>query len=155
MSDTVEVEELVPRRGSSSVIWKYFGFRASDTNQQKTMCKVCRRVVAASQANTTHFFSHLKGHHRIEYEDCMKARSVASAANVNCPGPSSAVAQTSIKASMYSATPYASKSRHTEITDAITFHLAKDMCPINTVSNEGFEKMINILDKKDVIPSRN
>ena len=29
------------------------------------------------------------------------------------------------------------------------------MCPINTVCNEGFKKIINILDKKYVIPSRN
>ena len=35
------------------------------------------------------------------------------------------------------------------------FHLAKDMCPINTVSNEGFRKMVNTLDKRYVIPSRN
>lgn len=31
-------------------------------------------------------------------------------------------------------------------------HLFKDVCPINTVSNEGFRKIVNILDKRYVVP---
>ena len=44
--------------------------------------------------------------------------------------------------------------RHKDITDAITFHLAKDMVPIYTVTIEGFKKMIRSLDKRYVIPPR-
>ena len=46
-------EELVPRNGSSSVVWKCFGFRNSDVNQEKIICKECNRVVSAPQGNTT------------------------------------------------------------------------------------------------------
>ena len=118
MSDTAEVEELVPRCGSSSVIWKYFGFRASDLNQHQTIFKVCCRAVSAPQGNTTNSFGHLNTHHKIDWRMHECYESVASA-------------------------------------NAITFHLAKDMCPINTVSNEVFKKMVNILDNRYVIPSRN
>lgn len=45
--------------------------------------------------------------------------------------------------------------RQTEITDVITFHLAKDMLTIITVTKEGFTNMIRSLDKRHVIPSRN
>lgn len=57
---------------------------------------------------------------------------------------------------MFNAIPYLpSSQRHREITDAITYHIAKDMCPIRTVSSEGFKKMITTLDKRYSIPSRN
>lgn len=36
------------------------------------------------------------------------------------------------------------------MTDAITYYLAKDLAPINTV-----QKMINTLDKHHTVPSRN
>ena len=58
-----EAEELVSRTGSSSVVWKHFGFKASDTTQEKVICKECRTVVLAPQSNTTNLFSHLKTHH--------------------------------------------------------------------------------------------
>ena len=32
--------------------------------------------------------------------------------------------------------------------------LVKDMCPISTVSNPGFKKLVNTLDKRYVLPSR-
>ena len=43
--------------------------------------------------------------------------------------------------------------RHKEITDAVTFMIAKDMFPFNTVSDPGFNKLINTLDKQYVLPS--
>lgn len=56
----------------------------------------------------------------------------------------------------YSASPYpASSQRHKEITNTITYHLAKDLAPINTVQNKGLKKMIKTLDKHFSVPSRN
>ena len=63
--------------------------------------------------------------------------------------------QSSIKDTLYNATAYPpSSDRHTEITDAITYMIAKDMCPINNVGDPGFNKLINTLDKRYVLPSR-
>jgi hypothetical protein len=73
----------------------------------------------------------------------MKAKSVASASNANYP----ALTQTSKKGSLYSATLYPSRSqRHAEINNAITYHLAKDMCPINPVSNVKHSPALNYSD---------
>ncbi|XP_051962423.1 E3 SUMO-protein ligase ZBED1-like [Xyrauchen texanus] len=64
--------------------------------------------------------------------------------------------QTSITQTLYGASPYPpSSQRHKEITNAITYHLAKDMAPINTVQNEGFKAMIKTLDKRYSLPCRN
>ncbi|XP_039903045.1 E3 SUMO-protein ligase ZBED1-like [Simochromis diagramma] len=63
--------------------------------------------------------------------------------------------QTSIHATMYNATKYPTSSqRHKEITNAVTFFLAKDHCSINTVDTPGFKKLINTLDKRYNLPSR-
>ena len=146
-----EGEELVPRIGSSSVVWKFWGFRTSDVNREQIICTECVRVVSAPHSNTTNLFNHLKSHHRPQYDECMKAKSKITTLN-HLPFPT----QKTITATLHGATVYPSTSqRHTEVTDAIAFHLAKDMCPINTVSNEGFRKMVNTLDKRYVIPSRN
>lgn len=72
------------------------------------------------------------------------------------PCTSSTATQSSITGTLYNATPYPPNSRrHSEIIGAITFYLAKDMWPINSVSNQGFKALINTLDKRYVLPSRN
>lgn len=48
-----------------------------------------------------------------------------------------------------------SSQRHKEITNAIAYHLAKDMAPINTTENEGFKAMIKTLGMRYSLPSRN
>ena len=84
----------------------------------------------------------LKTHHKIEYEECMKAKSVASASNTSFP-----TSTQTIKGGLYSATPNLSGSqRHAEITNANTFYLAKDMCSINTVSNVKHSPALNCSD---------
>lgn len=45
--------------------------------------------------------------------------------------------------------------RQTEITDVITFHLAKDMNNYYSYQRSQFTNMIRSLDKRHVIPSRN
>ncbi|ROL48341.1 Zinc finger BED domain-containing protein 1 [Anabarilius grahami] len=45
--------------------------------------------------------------------------------------------------------------RHRELTEAVTRFLAKDMMPVNTVSREGFVSLINKLDRRYQLPSRN
>lgn len=58
-------------------------------------------------------------------------KSNPTVANVNCPTS----AQTSIKASLHSASVHPSRSqRYNEIINTVTLHLAKYMCPLNKVS---------------------
>ncbi len=154
--ENVLEEELVPKRHSTSVIWKYFGFNKDDTLQTQVICKSCRRVVATSRGNTTNLHSHLQHNHKDLYE-ALHEVSVSKSKTTDLKSRSSkAVQQASIPQSFASVTPYEKTSkRHKEITEAISRYLAKDMMPINTVSREGFVSLINKLDCKYQIPSRN
>lgn len=141
-------EELIPRRGSYSAVWNYFGFQSSDLQQKDILCKTCRRIVPAPQGNTTNLFNHLKFHHLEKYNQCMRSKAPLPRAT----GPM----QTTISATLHSATPYLRTSqRHAEITNEIAIYLAKAMAPISTVENKAFKKMIHTLDKRYEIPSRN
>ncbi|MBN3282620.1 ZBED1 protein, partial [Polyodon spathula] len=50
--------------------------------------------------------------------------------------------------------PYEPDSkRWKQITDAVTYHLAKDMVPVHTVKQSGFQKLLKVIDKKYQLPS--
>ena len=117
-------EELVPGNGATSIVWTWFGFRASDVKQEQVICKECNKVVSAPQSNSTNLFNHLKKHHKPKYEECTKVKADVNSQNPRpCPAPT----QTTITAALHRAEPDPSTSqRHAETTDAITFYLAKD-----------------------------
>ncbi len=145
-------KSLVKRKGRrNSVVWEHFGFEEADVDQKHIMCNICYAVVLAPLGNTTKLFNHLKFKHRPIYDQLIKKKQKEQRTT---PTTSSAT-QSSIKDTLFSATPYPSSSeRHKKITDAVAHFLAKDMCPISTVENEGFKKMINTLDKRYALPSR-
>lgn len=137
-----KMEDLVGKRNATSVIWKYFGYKKDDADQKQVLCRECLAVVATTRGNTTNLFDHLSRHHKALYDEC-RARS-------DCRPK-----QKTISDAFASVTPYEKGSkRQKDITDAITFHLAKDMVPINTVTKHGFANMIRSLDQRYVMPSR-
>ncbi|XP_019715163.1 zinc finger BED domain-containing protein 1-like [Hippocampus comes] len=138
-------EELVPKRGALSVVWRYFGFRKSDFDQKNILCKICLSKVAASGGNTSNLLHHLSRRHVSEYEECMKLKTAPFASAGNPKSLQDALAR---------GAPYDRKSkRWLDITNAITIHLAKDMVALNTVEKEGFKQMIRTLDPRYEVPS--
>ncbi len=155
--DAEEIDtKLVAKKTSTSVIWRYFGFKITDTEQREVLCKICHIRVATSRGNTTNLYQHLK-HHREKYDECMTEKAQLSNVKETAEGnKAQAVTRTKQKLSTDVFTPYDKSSpRYKEITDSITHCLAKDMMPIHTVSKVGFQKMIRSLDKKYQLPSRN
>lgn len=67
MSGTTDSEEQAPRSGSSFVVCKFFGFTATDVNQEQIKCEECCRVVSALQGNTNNLFNRLKRHDKLQY----------------------------------------------------------------------------------------
>ncbi|XP_057208062.1 E3 SUMO-protein ligase ZBED1-like [Triplophysa rosa] len=109
-----------------------------------------RHIVAAPQGNTTNLYNHLKRHHKIQYELAMRDKGATP------KYASRLTTQTSITQTLHGASPYPlSSQRHKDITNAIAYHLAKDMIPINTVTSDGFKAMIKTIDKRYSLPSRN
>lgn len=132
-----EVRSLVPKKGSYSIVWNYFGFDECDVDQVRVLCKLCSCSVQTSHGNTTNLINHLKSHHKVQYQEFQRLKT--QAATTKNPRPSTT--QTTISGTLFNAIPYSPCSqRHKEITEVIAYHLAKDMCPISTVSSEGFKK---------------
>nr|XP_024661555.1 zinc finger BED domain-containing protein 1-like [Maylandia zebra] len=151
--DSSNAEEIVERKGrKSSVVWRYFGYLKSDKKQSSTHCKLCRQHVPTKTGNTTNLFHHLKQCHPQEH-----AQSLTESANLSSKttGGIPAKQQQSIESAFSSVLPYDKKAkRHSDITNAIAYCLAKDMLPINTVENEGFKQLIKVLDPRYQLPGR-
>ncbi len=56
-------QELVPKRGATSVAFMRFGYEKSDTDQKTVLWKLCRRPVPTTDSNTTNLFYHLRKSH--------------------------------------------------------------------------------------------
>ncbi|KAL3976330.1 CD59 antigen [Sarotherodon galilaeus] len=134
-----EEEVLVKKTGATSVIWNWFGFRQSDTEQKNIICKLCRATVISKTGNTSNLFHHLKTKHILEYQESRRPIS----------------RQTNIFQAFSKGTPYAKTSqRWIDITNAITVYLCKDMVPFLTVEKSGFKNMVKTLDPRYEVPDR-
>ena len=108
-----EFDQIVkPSFNTKSAIWKHFGFPADDTgtitDQKKTICRLCRAVVAYS-GNTSSLKSHLQRCHAQEH------RAIQQQDSDDRPGPSSAsVVKTStqltISVTLAKSTPFSNES---------------------------------------------
>ena len=68
-----EREPLVIKKGKNkSAVWKHFGFKESDAEQEQILCKICYTVVSAPQGNTTNLFNHLKSKHKVVYDQTIQ-----------------------------------------------------------------------------------
>lgn len=145
--------QLVEKKGrKSSVIWDHYGFEEKDDEQKRIICKICRKVVSAPDANTSNLFAHLKAKHRVIHDTTIKKKQKIDRANV---ASTSKTTQSSIQGTLYNATQYATNSeRHKALTESIGYFLAKDMQAINAVEGEGFKKMVHEFDKRYALPSR-
>ena len=148
-SSPSENEEIVDKKGlSSSVIWKWFGFLSNDKEQSDVWCKLCRKQVATKTGNTTNLFYHLKQNHAMEHAESLSLRKGTQI-------KSKPVVVRPKQSTMSAFVPYEQTSkRHKDITNAITYCIAKDMQPISTVEKQGFKKLIKILDPRYVLPGR-
>lgn len=144
-------EDLIPKKGNvSSVIWNWFGFVASDTEQTAPRCKVCL-AVATKGSCTTNLLQHLKQRHAAEWERCCSLRKEQDRGS-----PSTATTkQPSVLETFTNCIPYDKKgARWKAITDAVAMYIAKDMVPIYTVEKPGFIHLLKVLDPRYVLPSR-
>ncbi|KAF7214478.1 zinc finger BED domain-containing protein 1-like, partial [Nothobranchius furzeri] len=166
-------EDIVQKKSySTSVVWRWFGYLKSDVEQIKPTCKVCRRMVPSKTGNTTNLFNHLKKYHPSDYTESVKMRaesgqlvslsqsrlSTSAAASSGPAGTGGAAAQPkqqSIISSFSAVAPYEQNSKRSKsITKALSFCIAEDMMPLNTVEKEGFKYLIKVLDQRYEIPGR-
>ena len=151
--------ELVDKPGGKSVVWKYFALRSDETTKQPindgyAYCRQCKKKVAARNGNTSNLISHLRYNHPSVYAEFTTLKTDKDkAGNSVTHGTHS---QPSIEEALMSSQSYDNKSKKwVELTNAVTYCIAKDMLPLYTVEKAGFRKMLAALDKRYKPPSRN
>ena len=59
--------ELVPKKNTKALVWKYFGFEAHENRQphstETPKCRLCYHTIAAKDSNTTNLHNYLKHKH--------------------------------------------------------------------------------------------
>ena len=53
----------------NSIVWLWFGFKKSDTDQTMVICKKCCQQVVTSDLNISNLFYHLKTRNEKQYRD--------------------------------------------------------------------------------------
>ncbi|XP_019733293.1 zinc finger BED domain-containing protein 1-like isoform X1 [Hippocampus comes] len=152
-----DLEELVPKRGSrSSMVWLWFGFKASDMEQKTVICKTCRRQIATSDSNTSNLFYHLKTRHEELYIESVRLRESINGTSQPQSNGTKKTDQRARKESLTKFIPYDEQSRrHREITDAICdFIISEDTAFACTVEKKGFRALIKTLDPRYNMPDR-
>lgn len=149
-----QTEELVPKRGATSVAWTWFGYKKTDVHQTTVVCKVCWLPVPTTDSNTTNLFYHLRKNHEKEYRESQRAKTAKAASSGGVSAQNKLQTQT-LQQAFTRGTPYSHSSRRwKEITSAVAKHICKDMVPIYTVEKRGFCELVQTLDPRYEMPSR-
>jgi len=97
----------------------------------------------------------LKKKHPKQYAESQTARGPAALAAQAEAAASVRPKHTTLTQAFDKGTPYdKSSKRWKEVTEAVTFYLAKDMVPLKTVENEGFKRLLKVVDPRSELPSR-
>ena len=144
-SDTI----LVQKKGTKSVVWKYFGLMSGDGGlvvrgeEKRPVCKTCNRCVQCKGGNTMNLFAHLRDGHLDLYKEAMEAKLDGS------KGKRKETNQPKIACVIERGTQYDSKSVQAhELNRAVAYFLSKDMLPYFTVEQQGFLKMVSKPDPR-------
>uniref|UniRef100_A0A1X7UD13 BED-type domain-containing protein n=1 Tax=Amphimedon queenslandica TaxID=400682 RepID=A0A1X7UD13_AMPQE len=67
-SDEVLSATLLPKPGTKSAIWQYFGLKANENGEvledSKAFCRLCSRAVMARSGNTSNLMAHVRNNHK-------------------------------------------------------------------------------------------
>ena len=152
--------ELVSKENSTSLVWNYFGFKAGEDgkpiNSEKAICRVTsgctKKPVLAKGGNTSNLLTHLKRHHPKQYAELIEAQEKKKAKDKSSKRSQG---QAKLKVVDQSAAIYGRGSkRWQELTDSVSYCIAKDMMPIHTVEKEGFKALLERFDSKYELPSQ-
>ena len=146
-NDNQSTDNLVSnsKEGKSSV-WTYFGY---ETNSQQATegkrpdavtCRLCKKSVIAKGGNTSNMLSHLKCHHPLQHSEARAALAAKlkykkQGQNKACSSDSTQYKQMTVQEALKPRYSQQSK-KWQQLTDSVTYCLAKDMMPIYSVEKK-------------------
>ena len=68
MAEAHAEERLIKKPNSKSVVWNYFGLKANEygiilPEEERPICRTCKKAVPAKGGNTSNLLTHLRDHH--------------------------------------------------------------------------------------------
>ncbi|XP_073332449.1 E3 SUMO-protein ligase ZBED1-like [Pagrus major] len=135
------------QRGLKSPVWQHFGFPIYSkttgekwTDKTKTACKYCRRLLPYN-GNTSNMQQHISRHHSEKQSELTPPQRKLPRGQTTLTGG-------------FAAPLHHHNARAQEITKAIGYFIGKDLRPFSVVENEGFRLLMNTLEPRYRIPSR-
>ena len=166
VSENIVVSSKVTRKAP---VWAYFYLKEtieseasedqsdvceySAKQSNRAICSLCKSVVIAKGGNTSNLLAHLRVHHPsklAEVRTAMKRVKHGSQEKlINGSKKKQLTLQDALKPK------YNRQSKKwQQLTDSVTFCLAKDMMPIYSIEKEGFRKLLYNFDPQYELPSR-
>ena len=143
----------------TSPLWKHFALeidkKGKVKNDEEVVCWLCSKEVIAKGSNTSNLISHLHLHHPLQYIDYQKIQEEKSE-KVSKTGASKGndVSQTTIVSTMEKLKKYdRSSKKWKQLTDSVTYFLAKDMLLLYSVETEGFQRIVKTFNSQNQLPN--
>ena len=155
-SRLTKMADLVSKPGTKSLVWDYFalkkGINGEPVDDGTAICRSCRKRVQAKQGNTSNLLAHMRIHHgrlHAEVTALMKSgkQQTPTRSITEKEQPTMEVIETA-------QTYERGGKKWKELTESVTYFLARDGQPMYTVKKPGFHKMLKIFDSKYQPPSQ-
>ena len=147
-----DATDLLSLEGSTSEVWKHFGFPAKNgkyieadkKKRVKVCCKLCKKSLKYCR-NTSNLRAHLEQDHKKDFEALLEAEAEKEKLKVSSGASSSK--QPTVVETLNGLTPISRNSnRWIQLTKSICYFIAKDMQPYDTVNDAGFLKMLHTFE---------
>ena len=141
---------LAIKSGTNSVIWENFslevGADGKPIDDSSVLCQSCRKRVIAKHGNTSNLLAHLGTNYpalHTQAKAAMEGKGKQPACKATPAPPTSS--QPTLQESMVMRVAYERKSaRWKELTDAVSYFIAKDSLPVYMIEKSGFTQLMNI-----------
>ncbi|XP_072043493.1 E3 SUMO-protein ligase ZBED1-like [Amphiura filiformis] len=137
-----------------SLVWTYFKKNADGLSAQ---CQLCGNSIKNKGSNTSNLLGHLRNRHAPQHSLISSKKKPAYSAPDSSSSSSSSRPAGSQQATLAAAIERSRKltpgeKRYEEITDAVSFYLAKDGQAFNSVQRPGFKHLMRVMDPRYQVP---
>ena len=146
--------DIIAKPNTTSPVWAFFGLEASADGKavspERVLCRLCKTPVQNKSSSTSNLFTHLKRHHPLKHSELLTSTPQSSKHSKK-----STHAQPTITEAIERTRTYQRRSKKwQQLTDSVTYCLAKDMMPLYSVEKVGFRKMLHVFDPQYELPGR-
>ena len=153
-----DVDSLLLLEGSTSEVWKHFGFPAKngkyvkgDKKKRTKLYRKLRNKCLKYCGNTSNLRAHLERDHKTDFLALLEAEKE----KLEASGGASGSKQPTVVETLNSLTPILrSSNQWIQLTKSICYFIAKDMQPYDTVNDAGFLKMVHTFEPHYSPPDR-